>query len=76
MLSKNRKLCHDLKITYGVKGYIFPKHFHMNIIRVLNCSDPDEDRCSVSPDMGSNCFAKVTAHHKNRCWQVEIKMNK
>ena len=33
----------------------------LNTIRVSNCLDPDHDRHSVSPDIGPNCFKRLSA---------------
>ena len=40
----------------------FYKKYFRSTIRVSNGLDPDQDRRSVGPDMGPNCFAKVYAH--------------
>ena len=34
------------------------KHSFRNTIRVSNSLDPDQDRLSVGPDLGPDCFEK------------------
>ena len=36
----------------------FQKNSFRNTIRVSNCLDPDQDRHSVSPDLGPNCLQR------------------
>ena len=38
----------------------------MNTIKVSNGLDPDQDRRSVGPDMGSNCSQRLSADDKIR----------
>ena len=38
----------------------------MNMIRVLNRLDPDQDRHFVSPDMGPNCLQRSSADYTSR----------
>ena len=37
----------------------FSKYYFVNTIRVSNSMDPDQDRHSVGPDLGPNCFGLV-----------------
>ena len=37
-----------------------------NTIRVSNCSEPDQDRHSVSPDPGPNCLQRLSTDHSSR----------
>ena len=37
-----------------------------NTIRVSNGLDPDQDRRSVGPDLGPNCFQRLSADDKSR----------
>ena len=36
-----------------------------NTIRVSNSLDPDQDRHSVGPDLGANCFQRLSADNKS-----------
>ena len=36
---------------------------------VSNCLDPDQDRHSVSLDLGPNCLQRLSADDKSRCLQ-------
>ena len=38
-----------------------------NSIRVSNDLDPEQDRQSVSPDLGPNCCQMLSADYKSRC---------
>ena len=38
----------------------FSKNSFRNTIRVSNGLDPDQDRCSVSPDLGPNGYQQTT----------------
>ena len=38
----------------------FKKSFFGNTIRVSNYLDPDQDRRSVGPDLGTNCLQKLS----------------
>ena len=48
---------------------IFSKNSLRNTIRVSNGFDPDQDRHSVGPDLGSNCFHRLSADDKKCCGQ-------
>ena len=37
-----------------------------NTIKVSNGLDPDQDRHSVSPDLGSNCVQRLSADDKRK----------
>ena len=45
----------------------FSKSSFRNTIRVPKDLDPDQNRCSVSPDLGSNCLQRLSADEKIRC---------
>ena len=42
----------------------FSKNSFRNTIRVSNSLDPDQDRHSVGPDLGSNCLQRLSADDK------------
>ena len=42
----------------------FKKKSKWNTIRVLNCLGPDQDQCSVSPNLGPNCLQRLSADDK------------
>ena len=41
------------------------KFYFKNTIKVLNGLDSDQDRCSVGPDLGPNCFQRPSADDKH-----------
>ena len=43
----------------------FPKNSFRNTIRVSNGFDPDQNQCSVGPDLGPNCFQRLSADDKS-----------
>ena len=45
------------------KAYLFQKKFR-NTIRMSNCMDPDQARHFVRPDLGLNCFQRLSADEK------------
>ena len=46
------------KLTFSQKKF-------RNTIRVSNGLDPDQDQCSVGPDLGPNCSQRFTADEKS-----------
>ena len=44
----------------------FFKKIFINIIRVSNGLDPDQDRHSVGPDLGPNCLQRLKSDDKSR----------
>ena len=48
---------------------ILQKNYVMNNIIVSNSLDPDQDRHSVSPDLGPNCFQRLSEEDKSCCYQ-------
>ena len=42
----------------------FQNKLFMNIIRVSNGLDPDQDHDSVGPDLGPNCLQRLSADDK------------
>ena len=44
------------------KYLFFQKHYIC--IRVLNGLDPDQNQCSVGPDLGPNCLQRLSADDK------------
>ena len=36
---------------------------------MLNCLNPDQDRCSVGPDLGPNCLQRSSADDKSCRYQ-------
>ena len=42
----------------------FSKNSFKNTIRVSNRLDPDQNQCSVGPDLGSNCLQRSSADDK------------
>ena len=51
----------------------FSKNSFSNTIRLSNCLEPDQDRRSVGPDMGSNGLQKLSADNKNRSYKDKVK---
>ena len=47
----------------------FSKDSFRNTIRVSNGLDPDQDRRSVSPDLGPNHLQRLSADNKRHCQQ-------
>ena len=45
---------------------LFQKNYHGNTIKVSNRLDPDRARCSVGPDLGSNCLQRLSAEISRR----------
>ena len=43
----------------------FSKDHSSNSIRMSISLDPDQDRHSVGPDLGPNCFQRLSADDKN-----------
>ena len=43
------------------------------MIRVSNNLGPDQDRQNVGPDMGPNCFQRLSIDDKIRHWQGKAK---
>ena len=39
----------------------FSKNSFKTTFRVSNDLDPDQDRCTVGPDLGSNCLQRISA---------------
>ena len=37
-------------------------------IRVSNGMDPDQEQCSVNPDLGPNCLQKLSTDNKSQCY--------
>ena len=50
---------HDGHLTITIKAHFFQKHSFRNTIRVSNSLDPDQDRHSVGPNLGPNCFQSL-----------------
>ena len=44
----------------------FQKDSFRNNIRVANGLDPDQDQCSVSPDLSQNCLQRLLADEKRK----------
>ena len=44
---------------------IFLKNYFSNTIRVSNGLDPDQDWCSVGPDLGPNCLQRLLTEDKS-----------
>ena len=40
--------------------------FYRNTTRESNSLDPDQELCSVCPDLGSNCLPRLSGDDKNR----------
>ena len=51
-------ICHLL--IFFSKSTVLKNSFR-SIIRVSNGLDPDQDRCSVGPDLNPNCLQRLTA---------------
>ena len=47
----------------------FSKNSIRNTIRVSNGLDPDQDRCSVGPDLDPNCLQRLSANVESCCLQ-------
>ena len=45
----------------------FPENSFKKTIRVSNDLDPDQDRRSAGPDLGTNCLQRLAADNKNCC---------
>ena len=48
------------------KLLFFLKIFHERYIRILNGLGQDQDRHFVGPDLGPNCFQRLSADDENR----------
>ena len=57
---------HLLSSANIFENYLFEKSYFRNTIRVLNDSDPDQDRHYVSPDLGPNCLQRLSADNKSQ----------
>ena len=44
--------------------FFFSKNYFRITIRVSNGLDPDQDICSVGPDLGPNCLQTLSADDK------------
>ena len=54
----------------------FSKNSFRNTIRMSNGLDPDQDRHSVGPDLGPNCFANVVSRRqKSLLARIELKVS-
>ena len=49
--------------------FSFSKHSSRNMIRVSINLGPDQDRQNVGPDMGPNCFQRLSIDDKIRHWR-------
>ena len=47
--------------------FCFSKNSFKNNIRVSNCSDPDQDGHSFSPNLGPNFLHRLSADDKSCC---------
>ena len=52
----------------------FSKKCFRNTIRVSNGLDPDQDRHSVGPDLGPNCFQRLSADDKICRYRVKSEL--
>ena len=57
-------LTHEFRLAIQSKGRLVKKLIFNEIIRVSNGLDPDQDRHSVSPDLGPNCLQRFSADDK------------
>ena len=64
MLGKFSKLLLSYADFFTVKLNFVKKNCFMYTMRVSNTLDLDKDRCSVSPDLGPNCFESLSADDK------------
>ena len=64
MLGNFPFFCCHLLIFFKIT---FSKDSFMGSIRVSNGLDPDQDRCSVVPDLGPNRLQRLSADNKSRC---------
>ena len=47
--------------------------FQKNLSRLANGLSPDQDRCSVGPDLGPNCLQRLSADDKSQLGMKELK---
>ena len=47
--------------------YTVHKKKAIKLLSVSNSLDPDQDRHSVGPDLGSDCLQRLSADDKSRC---------
>ena len=47
--------------------FFFSKNYFRITVRVSNGLDPDQDICSVGPDLGPNCLQTLSADDKGGC---------
>ena len=59
-------LCQLGKFFMISQNQLFRKNSFRNTIRVLNSLDRDEARHFIGPDLGSNCFYRLSADDTSR----------
>ena len=64
--------CHLLSTFFKIN--FFKKNLS-GTLRASNSSDPDQDQCSVSPDLGQKCLQRLSADDKSRLAASKERVN-